>query len=147
MIVSYDIDGVLAEGPPPSEKKWGKMNGAERHERKRFLVEWYRNAAPLLTPTEPYFFAVSARKFEPDVYAATKNWLDQRYSGRVVEIFLMEGSRSVVNAAKFKADILARNGVQIHYEDNKKVLRLMKILNPDVEYYFWEKGMIFPERF
>ena len=30
VIVSYDIDGVLAEGPPPSEKKWGRMKKDER---------------------------------------------------------------------------------------------------------------------
>jgi hypothetical protein len=147
MIVSYDIDGVLAEGPPPSAKKWGKMNGAERSERKRFLVDWYRNAVPLLVPEEPYFFAVSARKFEPDVYSATQIWLDTYYPKRVVETFLLSGSRSVINAATFKADIISRNNVQRHYEDNKKVLKIMKNINPEVEYYFWEKGMVTPERF
>ena len=34
MIVSYDMDGVLALNPPPNIKKWGHMNGAERKARK-----------------------------------------------------------------------------------------------------------------
>ena len=147
MIVSYDIDGVLAEGPPPSEKKWGRMNGEERKDRKKFLVEWYRNAKPLLVPKEPFFFAVSARKFEGEVYAATKKWLDHYYPNRVVEIYLMEGSRSVVNAATFKANIMIKENVQIHYEDNKPVLKIMKQLAPDVQYYFWKKGMEEPTEY
>jgi hypothetical protein len=144
MIVSYDIDGVLAEGPPPSEKKWGRMNKYERLDRKRFLVEWYRIAKPLLVPEDHFFFAVSARKNEGEVYAATKKWLDFYYPGRVVDIYLLEGSRSVANAAAFKADVIKRNGVQIHYEDNKKVLKLMKLMVPEVKYFFWEKGMVTP---
>jgi hypothetical protein len=141
MIVSYDIDGVLAEGPPPSDKKWGRMNKYERADRKRFLVKWYRNAAPLLVPKEPYFIAVSARKYEGEVYAATKLWLDHYYPNRVVDIFLLEKSRSVINAANFKAEVMIRENVLIHYEDNKPVLNIMKKLAPNVMYYFWKKGM------
>ena len=141
MIVSYDIDGVLAEGPPPSEKKWGRMNKQEREERKRKLVYYYRNARKLLEPEEPFFIAVSARKFEPDVYAATKLWMDEHFGKRVVDIYLLDKSRSVANAAAFKVSILKANGVQIHYEDNKKVLKLMKMMHPDVQYYFWKEGM------
>ena len=59
MIVSYDVDGVLAEKPPLSSKKWGKMNGQERNERKQFLNDWYRNAAPLIQPKEEKFYAIS----------------------------------------------------------------------------------------
>jgi hypothetical protein len=147
MIVSYDIDGVLAEGPPPSEKKWGRMNKYERIDRKRFLVNWYKEAKPLLVPVETNFYAVSARKFEADVYAATKEWLEHYYPNRVIGIFLLEGSRSVVNAATFKASVLLEHNVQKHYEDNKKVLKLMKELNPNVEYYFWKDGMNGPVRY
>jgi hypothetical protein len=147
MIVSYDIDGVLAEGPPPSEKKWGRMNKYERIDRKRFLVNWYKEAKPLLVPVETNFYAVSARKFEADVYATTKEWLEHYYPNRVIGIFLLEGSRSVVNAATFKASVLLEHNVQKHYEDNKKVLKLMKELNPNVEYYFWKDGMNGPVRY
>ena len=85
MIVSYDIDGVLAEGPPPSEKKWGRMNKYERMERKRFLIDWYKYADPLYEPLDPFFFAVSARKNEYEVYHATKQWLDKYFSQGVAE--------------------------------------------------------------
>ena len=147
MIVSYDIDGVLAEGPPPSEKKWGRMNRYERNQRKEFLVQWYRNAAPLLVPTEPKFYAVSARKLDPYVYTATEMWLDKHYPGRVIELFLMKEGRTVINAAKFKSEVLADCNVEIHYEDNKKVLKLMKETNPNIQYYFWKQGMEKPEIF
>ena len=147
MIVSYDIDGVLAEGPPPSEKKWGRMNGYERNQRKEFLVEWYRNASPLLVPSEEKFYAVSARKNDSYVYTATQMWLDKHYPNRVIELFLMRDARTVVNAANFKSSVLASKNVQIHYEDNKKVLKLMKQNNPDIKYFFWEKGMSEPEIF
>ena len=141
MIVSYDIDGVLAEGPPISEKKWGRMNKYERSDRKKFLVDWYRNASPLLIPKDPYFIAVSARKNEGEVYAATKEWLDRYYPNRVVELYLLEISRSVLNAATFKANIMIKENIQVHYEDNKPVLKIMKQLAPNVHYYFWKKGM------
>jgi hypothetical protein len=46
MIVSYDMDGVLALNPPPNIKKWGHMNGDERRARKEFLYDWYNSAEP-----------------------------------------------------------------------------------------------------
>lgn len=144
MIVSYDIDGVLAEGPPPSEKKWGRMNKYERNARKEFLVDWYRNATPLLEPTVEKFYAVSARKNEPYVYTATQMWLEKYYPNRVIELFLMEDARTVINAANFKSKIIELKKVQVHYEDNKKVLKIMKQNNPNVDYYFWQKGMVEP---
>jgi hypothetical protein len=105
------------------------------------LVEWYRNATPLLVPKDFRFIAVSARKNEGEVYAATKHWLEQYYPGRVVDLYLLETSRSVINAATFKANIMIKENVQIHYEDNKPVLKIMKQLAPNVQYYFWKKGM------
>ena len=62
MIVSYDIDGVLAQQPPPNEKKWGLMNGVERNARKEFLNNWYASANKLLNPKEETFYAISASK-------------------------------------------------------------------------------------
>jgi len=53
MIVSYDIDGVLAAQPPQCEIKWGKMNGVQRKARKDFLYDWYENAEKLIEPVEP----------------------------------------------------------------------------------------------
>ena len=58
MIVSYDMDGVLALNPPPNIKKWGHMNGAERKARKEFLYDWYNSAELLYKPTEDKLFSV-----------------------------------------------------------------------------------------
>jgi hypothetical protein len=140
--VSYDIDGVLADKPPPSDQKWGKMNGEQRRERKNFLVDWYKNATPLIQPKEDKFYAISARKLEPNVCDATEQWLNVHYPNRVLDFFLLNESRTVENAAKFKAGIVRELGIERHYEDNKKVLRAMKKLIPsDVELFFWESGM------
>ena len=142
MIVSYDIDGVLAEKPPQSDQKWGKMNGEQRRDRKNFLVDWYKNATPLIQPKEDKFYAISARKLEPNVCSATEQWLNAHYPNRVLDFFLLNESRTVENAAKFKASIVCELGIKRHYEDNKKVLKAMKKLIPsDVELFFWESGM------
>ena len=147
MIVSYDIDGVLAAGPPPSIKKWGRMNGQERSERKLFLVEWYKNASPLYLPPENKFYAFSARKNEENVFIATKEWLTKHFPERILGIELLSDSRSVLNAATFKSNMVKYYNVEKHYEDNKQVLKIMKQLLPNVELYFWKEGMNEPVRY
>jgi len=145
MKVSYDIDGVLATQPPANEKKWGHMDGAERRARKEFLYDWYTNAEKLIEPAETEFFAISARKREPRIHTITKDWLNKYYGTRVLAFYLLGTSRTVENVVKFKSETVLELGVQRHYEDNKKVLRGMrKILPPEVELYFWEKGMAEP---
>ncbi|CAB4124342.1 hypothetical protein UFOVP49_180 [uncultured Caudovirales phage] len=145
MIVSYDVDGVLADKPPLSEKKWGHMNGQERNERKEYLKDWYRNATPLIQPKEEKFFAISARKAEPVIYNITMEWMSKHYPERVLDLYLLRDSRTVENAAIFKVETIISLNVERHYEDNKKVLRAMlKRIPPWVELYFWEKGMTDP---
>lgn len=145
MIVSYDIDGVLAEQPPASEIKWGRMNGSLRKERKEFLYDWYEHARPLLMPSEEKFYAISARKLDPRNYTITKNWLEKYHSNKVIDFYLLNESRSVENVVNFKSRTVLELGIQRHYEDNKKVLKGMsKILPSSVELYFWEVGMIQP---
>jgi hypothetical protein len=145
MKVSYDIDGVLATQPPANEKKWGHMDGTERRARKEFLYDWYANAEKLIEPAETEFFAISARKREPRIHTITKDWLNKYYGTRVLAFYLLGTSRTVENVVKFKSETVLELGVQRHYEDNKKVLRGMrKILPPEVELYFWEKGMAEP---
>jgi hypothetical protein len=142
MIVSYDIDGVLAEQPPPSSKKWGHMKGWERNERKEFLLDWYCNAKQLLIPSEEKFHAISARKGETPIFAATQSWLAKYYGDRVISFHLLQDSRTIENVVKFKTQTVLNLGVQRHYEDNRKVLSGMRKKLPlEVELYFWEFGM------
>jgi hypothetical protein len=148
MIVSYDIDGVLAAQPPPNEKKWGHMNGEERRARKEFLYDWYSNAERLLLPKEDKFYAISARKREPRVFNITKDWLNKYYSERVLSFHLLGDPRTVENVVRFKSQTVLDLEVQRHYEDNKKVLRGMrKLLPSEIELYFWENGMEQPVPF
>ena len=148
MIVSYDIDGVLAAQPPASEKKWGKMKGDERKARKDFLYEWYNTAERLIEPVEETFHAISARKAETRIYQITSAWLEKNYPERVLSFHLLSESRNIENVVAFKASKILELGVQRHYEDNKKVLKgLRKVLPPEVELYFWERGMAAPVPF
>ena len=148
MVVSYDIDGVLAAQPPPSEMKWGKMNGVQRKARKDFLYDWYENAEKLIEPVETQFYAISARKREPRIHTITKDWLNKYYGGRVISFHLLDNTRTVENVVRFKSERVLELGIQRHYEDNKKVLRGMRKLLPQtVELYFWERGMQEPVPF
>jgi len=147
MIVSYDIDGVLAEQPPPSAIKWGLMNGTQRKERKQFLNHWYQNAKKLLEPEEKKFYAISARKDNPITYAITKNWLERNYPNQVINLFLLIKSRSVVNVIEFKSAVIKHYKIQRHYEDNKKILKGLKKNFSNLELYFWEKGMKQPAKY
>lgn len=148
MIVSYDIDGVLAAQPPANEIKWGRMNGEQRRARKDFLYDWYTEAERLIEPEEPTFHAISARKAENKIQQITKQWLETNYPGRVISFHLLTDTRTVENVVRYKTAKVLELGVQRHYEDNKKVLRGMrKLLPPEVELYFWEKGMEKPVLF
>ena len=145
MIVSYDIDGVLAAQPPASEKKWGKMKGDERKARKEFLYQWYSDAERLIEPVEETFHAISARKSETRIYQITDSWLKVNYPDRILSFHLLNESRNIENVVNFKASKIVQLGVQRHYEDNKKVLKgLRMVLPPEVELCFWERGMEAP---
>tara|TARA_R110000823_G_scaffold214671_1_gene344465 strand:- start:769 stop:1215 length:447 start_codon:yes stop_codon:yes gene_type:complete len=144
MIVSYDIDGVLAKQPPPSIKKWGRMNGVERRKRKEFLNYWYLNADKLIEPKEKTFYAISARRNEKEIIKITNFWLKKNYPERVVNFYLLSNSRSLENVIEFKTNVIKHLQVNRHYEDNKKVLKGLKKSLPNVELYFWELGMTEP---
>jgi hypothetical protein len=142
-LIGFDIDGVLAEKPPASDKAWGKMNGIERKARKQFLLDWYRNALPLYpTITEP-FIAISARKDEIEIQAITRGWLAEHYP-LVQELVLLPMSRSIENVVRFKSAALVNYQITEFTEDNKKVLKGIAAHGLDCQLWFWEKGM--PER-
>lgn len=142
MIVSYDMDGVLAEKPPASDKKWGHMCKAERNQRQLQLLHWYRSAATLLTPIESYFYVVSARKAVPAVHNITAEWLNIHYGNRILGLGLLHASRTIKNVVTHKCAFITANNISRHYEDNKKVLAgIRSELGNAIELYFWEAGM------
>jgi hypothetical protein len=142
-LIGFDIDGVLAEKPPASEKAWGKMNGAQRKARKEFLLDWYRNAEPLYPAITEPFVAISARKDEVSIRAITVGWLNQHYP-QVQALVLLPMSRSIENVVRFKSAALVNYQITDFTEDNKKVLKGIAGHNLDCQLWFWEKGM--PER-
>ncbi|NBP55469.1 hypothetical protein EBU71_02815 [bacterium] len=147
MIVSYDMDGVLALNPPPNIKKWGHMNGAERKARKEFLYDWYNSAEPLYKPTEDKFHVISARKKDQRTWEITMNWLNKYFPGRVLSLSLLNVPRTVNNVVKFKNDAINSVGAVEHTEDNKKVLKGILKINKNIKLYFWEKNMVNKEIF
>lgn len=147
MIVSYDMDGVLALNPPPNIKKWGHMNGAERKARKEFLYDWYNSAELLYKPTEDKFHVISARKKDQRTWEITMNWLNKYFPGRVISLSLLNVPRTVNNVVKFKNDSINSVGAVEHTEDNKKVLRGISKINKNIKLYFWEKNMVNKEIF
>jgi hypothetical protein len=147
MIVSYDMDGVLALNPPPNIKKWGHMNGDERRARKEFLYDWYSSAELLYKPTEDKFHVISARKKDQRTWEITMNWLNKYFPGRVISLSLLNVPRTVNNVVKFKNDAINSIGAVEHTEDNKKVLRGISKINKTIKLYFWEKNMVNKEVF
>jgi len=147
MIVSYDMDGVLALNPPPNIKKWGHMNGTERKARKEFLYDWYNSAELLYKPTEDKFHVISARKKDQRTWEITMNWLNKYFPGRVISLSLLNVPRTVNNVVKFKNDAINSIGAVEHTEDNKKVLRGISKINKNIKLYFWEKDMVNKEVF
>lgn len=147
MIVSYDMDGVLALNPPPNIKKWGHMNGAERKARKEFLYDWYNSAELLYKPTEDKFHVISARKKDQRTWEITMNWLNKYFPGRIISLSLLNIPRTVNNVVKFKNDAINSVGAVEHTEDNKKVLKGILKINKNVKLYFWEKNMVNKEIF
>lgn len=145
-MIGYDIDGVLASKPTPSEKKWGRMNGLERKAHKENLLYQYDNAKPLLIPTKP-FYAISARKDEPLVRAVTTNWLKDRYGDLVLGVALLPMSRSIENVVKFKNAAIENYQITVFTEDNKKILKGLHENACPAELYFWEEGMSAPLAF
>ncbi len=141
-MLGYDIDGVLADKPPAADKTWGKSNGQEREARRLFLLEWYRNAEPLLQPTEP-FIAISARKEDPTIRAITEEWIRQQPYGHLcVAIALLPLSRTVANTARFKSEIINHYGITRYIEDNKQILKALT--TPDTKLYYWDKSLAEP---
>lgn len=128
--VAYDLDGVLAEGPPPSEKPWGRMNGTERKTRQDQLLQAYAQAKRLFEPPESRFLVISARKESPQVRVATVAWLDQHFPGRY-RLFLLTKSRTLKNVIAFKAAVLQSELVLEFTEDNRQVLQGIHQASPN----------------
>lgn len=136
MITAYDLDGVLAEGPEPSNKPWGKMSGIERAERKTQLLYHYSRAKKLFTPPENTFSVITARKGnDPDVVAVTSLWLNRHFPNRVSGLYMLTAPRSLKNVIQFKGAVLREIQAEEFTEDNPNVLKGLKFLHINL-YYF-----------
>lgn len=122
-MIAYDMDGVIASGPGPSAKTWGKMTGPERKARLEEYLHSYIHSSPLYVPTEESFCIISARKNTPDVRAATEEWLRKHYSSRVKGVYLLEEARQGDKVIRFKASVLEAIKATDFTEDNRAIVR------------------------
>ena len=136
------MDGVLAEGPPPSEMRWGRMDGSLRALRRMFLLDWYSAAKLLHDPREKFFWVISARKEDPEVRAVSMRWLQSRFPGRIGHLFLLQGARTIRNVVTYKAQVISREGFTDFVEDNREVVRGVARALPDCRVWLYKDGEI-----
>jgi hypothetical protein len=147
MIVSYDLDGVLAKIPKVDHKKYRFMNGKERKEYKQKLLKGYLIASKLYEPKEDNFYVISARKMEQVIYFISKDWLSRNFGERVLALHLLDKSRTYENVIRFKAETIKKLGIERHYEDDEKVLKGIRKCLPEVELFLIKENMSQPIKF
>jgi len=126
MRVSYDLDGVLAQAPSEPTKSWGRMNGAERQQRRQELLAHYECASRLYDPPEPQFWIISARRDVPDVRVVTEDWVARHFGSRSVAIILLARPRTRENVVAFKAAAIDECQIDVHYEDDPGIVRALR---------------------
>src|SRR6266853_4151045 len=142
MIWGYDLDGTLCQGPPACPKKWGYMNGVERHQWQEFLLDFYKAAHQIYNPTQEKFYVITARKGEDENVEATVGWLNQYFPHRTLGIFMFTGSRSIHNVVEFKNKHIKENGITDFVEDNPKVVAGLRKKN-SARIWLFNQGSIF----
>jgi hypothetical protein len=135
MKIGYDCDGVLAEGPPKSPVRWGKMNGEQRQQRRLDLLQFYANARPILKNLPgPIAVVITARKATPEIERITRQWLETHHGELFCgQLELFNGTRSIENVVAFKAQKILEHGCTDFIEDNLQVVRGLRALLPRVK--------------
>lgn len=144
-VIAYDLDGVLAQSPPSSPKKWGHMKGDERRMRKLELLHWYSKAAILFNPPEQFFYIVTARKADSIIRDVTYLWLKQNFPGRIKGVHHLKVSRSLENVIKFKTEILIQIKATEFTEDNVAVVAGVRKALPAVYTWLFKDGKKLPD--
>jgi hypothetical protein len=139
-LISYDIDGVLAELPPKRNKLFSKQTANEIKQYDQIRLKWYEHAKPLLFPKEK-FIAISARSNDSTTMRITQQWLSNYHKKYLCGVYLLDIEKTYDNVANFKSKIIQTHNITKHIEDNKQVLKRMNKILDTVNLYFWEKGM------
>jgi hypothetical protein len=143
LVRAFDFDGVLAEKPEASVKKWGVMNGVERQARQDYLAHHYGHCQPLLNPDgDDAFYVITARKNEPRFTSPSWSWLQKHFAARVAGVYFLDQSRTLDNVARFKADALVKCKAKVFVEDNRQILKRLARLAPTVRLLFWDATML-----
>lgn len=123
---AYDLDGVLAQGPPPPSKPWSRMRGPERKAYQEGLVAHYLVAPQLYHPETAVQYVITARRHTDPIRDATYMWFE-RTQGYIPAIYFLEQARTYEAVVSHKASKLVglahEQGVTDFVEDNVKVLQ------------------------
>lgn len=141
----FDLDGVLAVGPPASAKKWGYMKGHERTARLQELVVHYAQARVLFRPNAETFYVVTARKGTEQIRLVTEQWLVAAFGRRVAGLYLLAQSRSLVNVIAFKSRVIRNLGLTDFAEDNPAVVKGLRAECPRAHIWLFERGELRPD--
>ncbi len=140
LVCGYDLDGVLAQGPPKSAKPWGRMTGPEREGRRQELLRFYGTAPTTgLRPLERRFDVITARKEDPEVRRVTTAWLEQYFPKRVRTLVMLPVARSVKNVVAFKAENIIAMELTDFTEDNPQIVRGLVLAAPSCRiWHLWQ---------
>lgn len=139
MIQGFDMDGVLAEGPPQGKIPWRHMKGHQRKEHLDQLLYFYLKARPLLVPRGT-FCVISARKSTPEIMKITGDWIQQRYPGQLTGLYLLSESRSLENVIAFKSARIRSLGLTDFTEDNPKIVAGLRKLDLNCRIWLYRNG-------
>lgn len=137
-LVAYDLDGVLAEAPPPRPKSFFKSTGQERKDWDLLLAEHYRTAKPLLVPPEAEFHVITARKCKAPFIDITMAWLEKHYPDRTWRFHMLATGRTLKNVIAFKGSVIAQMGISKFTEDNREVLKGLRKGGVACELYYFD---------
>lgn len=127
--VAYDFDGVLCEKPMPYITKAPNL-----------LAFFYKTAAVnSWFPTNKQDTLIITARLDKDINKLnTFKWLnDNNYQNYKVFFYSKEwGQKSLKTIGNYKASVILQNKVEIYFDDNLDLLKIIKKKCPLVKLYF-----------
>lgn len=143
-VIATDLDGVLAAPPPESSIPWRHMNGLQRAERRRQLLDWYKQAEVWFRPS-CQFHVITARKRDPLVRVVTEDWLRAAFGDQVLSVRMLDTSRNLENNIVFKAGVLhGLPEVPMYIDDTLPLLRGLRKAGVPQSLWRYRNGAITP---
>lgn len=153
---AFDLDGVIALlnfdlTNPLFSKSWSRKNGEERKAYKEYVKNCYKNAVFGFDPTKIVsendpIIIITARKNDDEIRVITEEWISKQESlikhKGGLKIHYLNTGRSVKNVIEFKNSWISHYGIEEFYEDNKKILKGISLLNSNVNLNYVNKNLM-----